>query len=86
MLKKLQRKFVLLTTLISLIVMIIIAVSINLTSYYSLQQNADDLIELIHENELEFSDGLKQPPSYLPRETAFTTRFFIVKTDPQNNL
>ncbi len=52
MLKKLQRKFVLLTTTISVIVLIIIAVSVNVANYVSLMSHADDVLSLLISGEL----------------------------------
>ncbi len=52
MLKKLQRKFVLLTTCISVVVLIIIAVSLNITNYVSLTNHADDVLNLLISGEL----------------------------------
>ncbi len=52
MLKQLQRKFVILTTAISVIVLIIIAVSVNIANYFSMINHADDVLSLIINGEL----------------------------------
>ncbi len=52
MLKKLQRKFILLTTLISVVVLIIIAVTVNVANYFSIINHADDVLNLLISGEL----------------------------------
>ncbi len=52
MLKKLQRKFVLLTTAISVIVLVIIAVLVNVTNYFSMINHAQDVLNLLISGEL----------------------------------
>ncbi len=52
MLKKLQKKFVLLTTTISVIVLILIAVCVNAANYFSMINHADDVLNLLINGEL----------------------------------
>ncbi len=52
MLKKLQRKFVLLTTTISVIVLMVIAITVNVANYFSVISHADDVLDLLINGEL----------------------------------
>ncbi len=79
MLKKLQKKFILLTTLISIIVMILIAATINIINYSSIMAYSDDVLDILASGNLSSADNPQRPPT--PREFAFTTRFFIVHSD-----
>ncbi len=87
MLKKLQRKFVVLIMLISIMVVLLTGVSINAINYISVFNNADDILELLID--IDFDFDIK--PNYVPRngfpnEIAFTTRFFVVKTNNENEI
>ncbi len=85
MLKKLRWKFIFLTTLISIIVMILIAFAINIINYNSIISYADEVLEiLINDN---FGTNSETPPPHrVPREFTFTTRFFIVQTNENNEI
>ncbi len=80
MLKKLQRKFVFFTTLISIVVMLLIAVGINIINYNSVMAYSDEVLSVLASDNFEVS---QKPPPHLkfPAEFAFTTRFFIVNVD-----
>ncbi len=80
MLKKLQRKFVLFTTIISIIVMMLIAVSINVANYVSIMNHSDNVLDLLVQGELKMGEPLSDRGK-LPSEIAFTTRFFTVRSD-----
>ncbi len=80
MIKKLQKKFVLLTTIILLIVLFIIAVLINVANYFSVMNTSDSLLELLIESDLKLVED-SRPPDRFPREIAFTTRFFVLRSD-----
>ncbi len=87
MLKKLQKKFVILIMLISIMVVLLTSVSINAINYISVFNNADDILELLID--IDFDFDIK--PNYVPRndfpnEIAFTTRFFVVKTNAENEI
>ncbi len=85
MLKKLRRKFVLLTTAISIAVMLLIAVTINIANYRSVVATADAVINLLAQGELLTAEDFL--PRYdFPRELAYTTRFFSVHTDSDDNI
>ncbi len=77
MLKKLQRKFVILTTSVSVIVMLIIGVSINLSNYFFVIHQADLLIDVLMSNDFKMLEDFSDKDDF-SRERAFTTRFFVV--------
>ncbi len=85
MIKKLQKKFVMLTTIISLIVLFVIALLINVANYFSVMNNSDSLLELLIENDLKLIEA-SHPPDRFPREIAFTTRFFVLRSDEDGNI
>ncbi len=85
MFEKLQRKFVLLTTGISIIVMLLIAVSINVVNYISIMSDADEVLELIAEGELKVGEPFTHPER-LPKEIAFTTRVFIMHANADGEI
>ncbi len=80
MIKKLQKKFILLTTVISFIVLFVIAVLINVANYISIMNNSDSLLEMLIESDLKLVEN-SHPPDRFPREIAFTTRFFVLRSD-----
>ncbi len=80
MLKKLQRKFVMLTTAISVVVMLLIAVTINVVNYMSIMNNSDEVLDLLVQGDLKMGESFA-PRGKFPAEIAFTTRFFTVRTN-----
>ncbi len=85
MLKKLQRKFIILTTLISVIVMILIAVTINIINYNSIMSYSDEVLEILINEKFDVNMGASPHPR-VPREFAFTTRFFLVHLNTNNEI
>ncbi len=85
MIKKLQKKFILLTTVISVIVLFVIAVLINVVNYISIMNNSDSLLEMLIENDLKLVEN-SHPPDRFPREIAFTTRFFVLRSDEDGDI
>ncbi len=83
MLKKLRRKFTLLTTTISVVALIIILLAINITNYTSMLASSDEIIVALTENGLRLPFG---PPDRSPKEFAYTTRYFSVMTDKDGNI
>ncbi len=83
--KKLRIRFVFLTTLISIIVISIVAIAINSFTYISLLNDADRIITLILNNDLKF-DPLHPPHDKVNKEIAFTTRFFEVFLNFDGNI
>ncbi len=80
MLKKLQRKFVLLTTIISVIVMLLIAISINVTNYLTIMNNSDKVLNLLVQGDLQIGIDFDRGELF-SKEIAFTTRFFAVTSN-----
>ncbi len=80
MVKRLQKKFVILTAVISLIVLLVIVTLINVVNYTSIMNNSDYLLELLAKGDLMSAEG-SLPPERLPKEIEFTTRFFVVRSD-----
>lgn len=85
MFEKLQKKFVLLTTTISVLVLVFIAVMINAINYTSIHRKSDEMIDLLIGNNMMLNESLGQPKN-LPREILFTTRFFDVAFDTTGNI
>ncbi len=80
MLKKLQRKFVLLTTGNSIVVMLLIAVAINIINYLSIMNYADGILEILNSGDFGENTGMPPHPT-TPKEFVFTTRFFVVRSN-----
>ncbi len=85
MLRKLQRKFVLLTTSISILVMLLIAVSINVANYLSIMGRSDIILNLLSQGDLKMGEPLNAREPF-PQEIAFTTRFFTVRSDQNDEI
>ncbi len=85
MLKKLQRKFVLLTTTISVVVMLLIAVLINVANYASIMGGADAVLNLLVQGDLKMGEPFAGHEPF-PKEIAFTTRFFTVRSDVNDEI
>ncbi len=80
MFRKLQQKFVLLTTGISIIVMLLIAISINIVNYSSVISRSDEILNILTVGSLMDKEEFNSKHSF-PRELAYTTRFFSVFTN-----
>ncbi len=85
MLKKLQKKFVFFTTLISVIVMISIAITINIVNYTSMINKADLVLNMIADDDLKEKNNFRPRPQ-ISKEIAYTTRFFEVIIDEDENV
>ena len=77
MIKKLQRKFILLTMTALLVVLTVIITGINIVNYNAVIQDADQLLSIITENKGEFPFG---PPGMSP-EIPYESRYFSVVTN-----
>ena len=93
MLKRMQHKFILVTMISVALVMILIIIGINLTSYFRMQNRQDEKLNGIYEYEQMYDEdqNLKKPPiSEMPwaegEGKEFTTRFFVVHCDREGNL
>ncbi len=85
MLLKLQKKFVLLTTIISVVVMLLIAVSINVANYFSIMGHSDEILNLLVQGDLKMGVPLSEREPF-PMEIAFTTRFFSIRSDSNDEI
>ncbi len=83
--RKLRKKFVIFTTGISFITLFLIMVLINGLNYISVINDSNAIIDMLIENNLQMK-GDFIPSKRLPQEVAFTTRFFVVKTDVEGNV
>lgn len=75
MIQKLRRRFVLITTTCLAVALTIIIAAINIGQYVSSTTQADELIQLIHDNGYELPYSLNHP-EFSP-ETAYETRYFV---------
>ena len=85
MIKKLQRKFILLSMSALLFVLTVIIAGINIVNYNAVTQEADKLLSVISENKGEFpmepdKFGNKLPSGMSP-ETPYESRYFSVVLD-----
>ncbi len=85
MLRKLQRKFIFMTTIISVVVMLLIAISINVVNFLSIMNSSDHVLNLLTEGKLKMGQPFNNNGHY-PKEIAFTTRFFSVRLDENSNI
>ncbi len=85
MLKKLQRKFIVLATAISMVVLIGVAVAINVVNYYSINRYSESVLNLLIENNMTFSDSFLSRGEF-SSEIEYTTRYFVVRIDSQHNV
>lgn len=89
MIKKLQRKFILLSMSALLLVLTIIIAGINIVNYNAVTKEADKLLSIITENKGEFpmepdKFGDRLPPGMSP-EIPYESRFFSVVMDTKTN-
>lgn len=84
MIKKLQRKFILLTMSALLFVLVVIIGGINIVNYTAVTQEADTLLSFISENKGKFPIG---PPGMSP-EIPYESRYFsvVLTSDTQQPL
>ena len=89
MIKKLQRKFILLSMSALLLVLTVIITGINIVNYNAVTKEADKLLSIITENKGEFpmepdKFGDRLPPGMSP-EIPYESRFFSVVMDAKTN-
>lgn len=89
MIKKLRMKFVMVTTLSVLLMLLFIVTAINLNNFLGLNQKADDMLSFIAQNDgvlprpdkmdkTNKADNLPHRSKGFPREAMFDTRYFVV--------
>jgi len=91
MVEMLRRKFILISVSAVFIVVFAIGLFSNLTTYFQIGRNADELLHILAENDgffpkPNFLDSQYKLPSKLSPEAPFSTRFFTVKMDESENL
>jgi len=86
MIKKLQKRFIIVTMIAVIVVLTIIMVSINIINYSNIRDYSDNVLSILSENDGKFPmqnlpDGNYRPSvnNGMTNETPFETRFFIVK-------
>lgn len=93
MIKKLQKKFIIITMQSILLVLLIIIGAINAVNIYRMDSKSSQVINMLSENEGRFPElDKKRAPHPKPfgfemnPETKFETRFFTVKTDAEGKV
>lgn len=93
MIKKLQKKFIIITMQSILLVLLIIIGAINAVNIYRMDSKSSQVINMLSENEGRFPElDKKRVPHPKPfgfemnPETKFETRFFTVKTDAEGKV
>ncbi len=97
MLKKLRAKFILVSMLAIALVLVCVLGAVNLKSYNAIKDDADELLDILFENNGRFPtmpneplkkddrpppENDKRPIAELSPETPFNTRYFAVLLDP----
>lgn len=94
MIKKLQRKFVMITMLSLTLVMLLLVSTINIINFYQMNHRVSGTIRILSENQGKFPkfDNGKPPrrkPDFgfqMNEETPFETRYFTVKIKEDGNI
>ena len=91
MIEKLHRKFIIISVCSVFTVIVVIAASINISNYLQIVNNANEILDLLIDNDGHFpkserpDDKIGLPPKMSP-ETPFSTRFFTVVTDNSGDI
>lgn len=94
MIKKLQHKFILITMLSLLLVMVLLVGSINVINLYQMERKISGTIQFLSENQGKFPKYDKKKihpdePKFgfeMNEETPFETRYFVVMVDEDGNV
>lgn len=85
MAKKLRRKFIIIAVSAVFVVLLLLAGVINLAYYQQMEEHSEELLEILAENEGYFPKKKDNKdydlPPHMSEETPFSTRYFTVKTD-----
>lgn len=84
--KILRRKFIYISCGVVFFVLFIIAFVINAASYIQIDNTSTDIATIILENDGEFPRNFDRFDGRMTAETPFTTRYFAIKIDNNNNL
>lgn len=82
----LRKKFVCISMGIVSSVLILMAVIINLSTFLQINTNANEIIQLLVENDGRFPQASEKLPPRFSAETPYATRFFAVKLDHDKEL
>ncbi len=92
MIKKLQRKFIMITMGSLLLIMVLLVGSINVINLYQVNQRVDAIIQILSENQGKFPkyekyNLLKVNHDFeMNEETQFETRYFVVEVDEDGSI
>lgn len=91
MIKKLRKKFIIISISSVFIVLALILISLNIANYRQIGKHANELLTIISENDGYFpkpeeANGKKPIPKKISPEAPFSTRFFTSKVDNNINL
>ena len=94
MIKKLQRKFIMITMGTLILIMFVFVFTINIINIYQMEHRVNGAIKILSENQGKFpkfeknSPPMKVPPFgfQMNEETQFETRYFIVKINKDNSI
>ncbi len=84
--RELRKKFVAISCGVVFVVLFTMAVVMNVSSYVEIVDKADEIIELMAENDGRFPVSMGQPTTHLNAETPYTTRYFTVRMDGVGNV
>lgn len=82
----LRKKFIIISVSVVFVVLFCIALVINISNFQEINKWANNIIELLAENDGEFSHNSERLPNQLPQETPYSTRYFTVKMDQSGNI
>ncbi|UZQ84716.1 hypothetical protein ODU73_001766 [Thermoclostridium stercorarium] len=88
MIKKLQRKFIIVSMAVFIAVLTIIITGINVANYMKVVHEADELLEILSKNKGVFPigpGGRGQLPPRMSPEVPYETRFFSVVINQETN-
>lgn len=84
--RELRRKFIRISFCIVLIVISGIACILNISNYFKVDNQADQIVTVIAENDGLFPNTFDTQAHPISEETPYSTRFFTVKLDEFNNI
>ncbi len=89
MIKKLQKKFIIIAMMATIVVTCSIYAIIVLANYIVMNRQFNELLDLISENDGEIPEYQQRNDDlsgFITQETEFSTRYFIVKIDNEGNI
>ncbi len=86
MLKKLRVKFVVISTLSVSIILLFTVLFININNYLNIDKRSNEIMEVIIANDGIFPIKEKNPRDVMSPELPFTTRYFTITLDSNNDI